>query len=433
VAHDPAASGDGRASLILVAGKDPLEETGGGHSSLVRAWAHAAAAEGWMPHLFCASRSAGVVETPYGIIHRARSPLWFMPDPNHRGFPTHSIGFHLRSLSQAVLRFAAARPAGERALLHGFGHWAAAATRPARRMRATGREVRCFVTCYDTIDHEFGERWRGMGRHCGPWHRLRMGWEMARLRLCLDRVEGEALRAADDGLLHYESVARLVRARWGDGIALRRLPYTCEPAFRPASPPPTAVPAEIAALRPAGAPLLLSVSRHDERKGLDTFLRALRLLRDRGIPFRAALAGGGGLLRVHRRLLSDFALGDSTVIAGYVADLDPYWRAADVFVLPSYAEGSGSLSLLEAMRHGKASVASNVDGLPEDVTDGRDGLLVPPRDAAALARALERLAGDAALRGRLGAAARETFAARFSPDAVRRAIRDLYGAAPGGG
>ena len=87
-------------------------------------------------------------------------------------------------------------------------------------------------------------------------------------------------------------------------------------------------------------------------------------------------------------------------------------RAA-VVVAPSRREGFG-VTVAEAMAHGRPVVASAVGGLLDLVVDGETGLLVPPRDPAALRAALERLLGDAELRARLGAAARERARERFA-------------------
>jgi glycosyltransferase involved in cell wall biosynthesis len=91
---------------------------------------------------------------------------------------------------------------------------------------------------------------------------------------------------------------------------------------------------------------------------------------------------------------------------------DLYARAA-VVACPSHREGFG-VACLEAMAHGRPVVASSVGGLLDLVVDGETGLLVPPRDPAALRAALERLLGDAGLRARLGAAARERARQRFA-------------------
>jgi glycosyltransferase involved in cell wall biosynthesis len=95
-------------------------------------------------------------------------------------------------------------------------------------------------------------------------------------------------------------------------------------------------------------------------------------------------------------------------------------------VLSTRAEQSGSVAVLEALQRGLPIVATGVDGLLEDLTDGVDALLVPPENVAALAAALRRLLDDATLRQRLGAAARRTFERRFSSAAFAGDLRRLY-------
>ena len=77
-------------------------------------------------------------------------------------------------------------------------------------------------------------------------------------------------------------------------------------------------------------------------------------------------------------------------------------------------------------------MASGVDGIPEDVRDGREGLLVPPGDVGVLAQAIERLLGDPGLRTRLGRAGRAAFEARFSAAAFSGALREVYEELGGG-
>jgi glycosyltransferase involved in cell wall biosynthesis len=109
-----------------------------------------------------------------------------------------------------------------------------------------------------------------------------------------------------------------------------------------------------------------------------------------------------------------------------VPDPYPYLERADVFVLPSRSEQSGSLALLEALQAGCAVVASRVDGIPEDVANGGSALLVEPGDAGALAGALARLLGDPDLRRRLAAGARRRFEERFSASAFAAALGKVY-------
>ena len=96
----------------------------------------------------------------------------------------------------------------------------------------------------------------------------------------------------------------------------------------------------------------------------------------------------------------------------------------DVQVLPSLWEGI-PLTLFEGMAAGKTIVSTNVDGLGEVLEDGRNALVVPPRDPQALARAVIRVLDDAALAARLAARAKAE-SARYEIDATVRRIEEIY-------
>lgn len=128
------------------------------------------------------------------------------------------------------------------------------------------------------------------------------------------------------------------------------------------------------------------------------------------------------------------ALADSLSIRGRVHflgardDVARLLPALDVFALPSLTEGL-SIALLEACAAGLPIVATAVGGNPEIVTDGRTGVLVPPDDREATRNALEALLKDAALRARIGSAAREWVRANASIEAMRRSHDRFYAAA----
>jgi glycosyltransferase involved in cell wall biosynthesis len=109
-----------------------------------------------------------------------------------------------------------------------------------------------------------------------------------------------------------------------------------------------------------------------------------------------------------------------------VCDSYPYLEHADIFVLPSLEEGSGSLSLLEALQAGVASVASKIDGIPEDVVDGKTALLVSPNNPIELADAIGRLIANPTLRREIGQRGRRTFETRFSAEVFTSALRQTY-------
>jgi glycosyltransferase involved in cell wall biosynthesis len=111
-------------------------------------------------------------------------------------------------------------------------------------------------------------------------------------------------------------------------------------------------------------------------------------------------------------------------------ELERLYARAAVVVCPSRREGFG-VACLEAMAHGRPVVATDVGGLRDLVVDGETGLVVPPRDPAALRAALEQLLADPKLRQRLGAAGRQRARERFSWDAVTSAVVDAYAEAVG--
>lgn len=110
---------------------------------------------------------------------------------------------------------------------------------------------------------------------------------------------------------------------------------------------------------------------------------------------------------------------------GYQAAPERFVAAADLFCLPSYREGFGTV-VIEAAAMGIPAVATRIVGLVDAVEDGVTGILVPPRDQAALAAALARLLDDAALSARMGAAAAARSRSRFAADLVNAALVAEY-------
>lgn len=186
--------------------------------------------------------------------------------------------------------------------------------------------------------------------------------------------------------------------------------------------------------RPAAAKppyFILTVARLTGKKGLSTVLKALALLRGRGIPFRYELVGDGEdraeLASLGRELGLD---GLMSMPGAQTHDtIREKYRQADAFVLGCRVMGNGDRDgipnvLAESMAMGVPVVATTVSALPELVEDGISGLLVPPDDPEAMADALERTLTDQDLRRRMIPAARDKVRQRFDN---QRLIRNLAG------
>jgi glycosyltransferase involved in cell wall biosynthesis len=402
-------------AAVFVAGRDPQVELGGGHSAYVRTHALAALRAGFEPHIFCVGRSTGIDQTDYGIVHRNRSPF--------RPFRALMIPAHSPILVPEVVRFMASQPPPR--IIHSFGVWGYVGVRASETLARRGLSSIPILGSYTIHEAEVRSKVVSISRSYPVWERMRLRMELAVVR----RVRGferRAYRGSRLVLCNYESVRRLIEDAYGRGVPVRKMGYAAESAFRESDLESMKEADEVSRLMPRGAPLLVSVSRHDPRKGMDVLLHALTQVKREGIPFRACLVGQGRLLELHRRLTRELGLEDSVALPGLVASAYAYLERADVYCLPSRHEQSGSLALLEALQAGTAIVASACDGIPEDVRDGEDALLVTPGDVVELAAALRRVLTDVSLRERLRRGARETFSRRFSGAAFARDLAALY-------
>ncbi len=156
---------------------------------------------------------------------------------------------------------------------------------------------------------------------------------------------------------------------------------------------------------------IVSVGRLVPKKGFDVLLRACGDLRRRGIPFELVLLGGGDLRDELLALAREQGITDQVRMLGSrpQTDVVEQLAEAEIFALSPVVLPDGDRDgipnvLLEAMAAGVPVVATEVSGIPEVVTDGATGRLVPPQRPDLLADALEKLLADPAERARLGAA-----------------------------
>jgi glycosyltransferase involved in cell wall biosynthesis len=178
---------------------------------------------------------------------------------------------------------------------------------------------------------------------------------------------------------------------------------------------------------------LLFVGRLIERKGPEYAIRALAELRRQGREARLTLVGEGADRSKLETLVEALGLSGFVQFAGALphAAVAERYRSASVLLMPAVTDWKGEqegfgMVLVEAMASGLPVVATRSGGIPDVVTDGATGLLVPERDATALAAATARLLDDPSLAVRLARAAHAALEARFSPDSIARGFDAVY-------
>jgi len=172
---------------------------------------------------------------------------------------------------------------------------------------------------------------------------------------------------------------------------------------------------------------VLCVCRLVPAKGLDVLMAALAALSVRGTEVRLVLVGSGPLDGALRDKARDLGLEEQVCFEGAVGqdDIARYYREADVFCLPSFAEGL-PVVLMEAMATGRPVVATRITGIPELVDDGVSGFLVAPGSVEQLVGALERLAASRELREQMGLAGRQKVVEAFDARRCAGQVADIF-------
>jgi glycosyltransferase involved in cell wall biosynthesis len=219
------------------------------------------------------------------------------------------------------------------------------------------------------------------------------------------------------------AVSREVKTRYVDEL---HIPEAKLAVVRNAIRVPPCVPTADPALRAEltrGRPsyVVLTPARLHEQKGHAYLLAAAAQVPDATF----VLAGDGPLRAELEGRARELGLAERCVFLGQRSDVPDLLAAADLFVLPSLFEGL-PLSVLEAMAARRPVVATAIGGTDEAVLHEQTGLLVPPRDADALASAIRRLRADPALAHRLAAAGRERVEREFSSAVTARSVMRIY-------
>ena len=167
------------------------------------------------------------------------------------------------------------------------------------------------------------------------------------------------------------------------------------------------------------------VAALEDHKGHTFLIQASKILKEQSPKIKIIVVGTGSLRMELDRQVRDLGVEDIVFFLGFREDVPRILASLDLFVLSSHLEGLGT-SLLDAMASRLPVVATETGGIPEVVINHKTGLLVPPRDPAALAQAVLTLYRDRALAARLAGRGFEVVNQKFSAEGMAWKIIDLY-------
>ena len=178
---------------------------------------------------------------------------------------------------------------------------------------------------------------------------------------------------------------------------------------------------------------ILCISRLVEKKGIPILIEACRLLRDRNVPFECQIVGGGALQRTIEQQIKTAKLQDRVTLHGPCShhEVLEKCQGADLFVLPCIEGSDGNkdglpVSITEALACGVPVIATPVTGIPEIVSHGKNGLLVPENDAQALSEAIESVISNPLLHNTLRSNTRPSVEALFDIRNSNEKLKQLF-------
>jgi len=159
--------------------------------------------------------------------------------------------------------------------------------------------------------------------------------------------------------------------------------------------------------------IIMSTGRLAKQKGYEVLLEAAKIASDNAKKWVFFIAGKGKLERKLKSKVESYNLTDKVYFLGFLEDVTPYVKGADIFVLPSFYEGMPN-SVMEAMGLGKCCVVTAVNGNNELIRNGIDGFLVQPGDAKALYKGIDNAVSDSKIVQDIGVNAYNRMAEAFS-------------------
>lgn len=394
--------------IFIISGKNP-QFIQSGYASYAYNLAKILTNLGYQVKIFVFGSESKIIKSQIGTIHIIGSKIFSIL----RYQEMAGLAILAPKLAVSIVRSLSAT---SRTIIWGLGPWGLSAV---FLKLLFPKKIILLADYFTSIKHEFLGTLSGVtiADH-GLWNKLQIFLAYGAIIQFYTIFEYFLLNLSDKVITHYYSTEKILANQFGIKTKkFIRLPYCVELENT------SKVDRDTSEVK-MGKPFIISVCRHDGRKGINFLLHAFAILSSRKLKYSAVIIGTGKLRNKHLQLAEKLGL-KNIYQPGLVPDIKPYLKKADLFVFPSVEEGSSSLAVLEAMKAELPIVSTNVDGIPEDLENNKSALLISPKDPIALSLAIEKLLKNKALAKKLARRAYLDYQKKHGEILVKLALKNF--------
>lgn len=401
--------------IFIISGKSPLRDSGG-YPAYSRTLAITLTSLGYSVHTLAIGEADTVKKTEYGEVRLLTTKLIrLFPLLRHlalAGLPYYSIIF-----AREIQRIIKEKKI-KAFILWGMGPWAFPAV--LLKLFVPRKIKRTIIVSYFTSTrHEMKGALDAIRiKDYGVFPKIRYFLVYTVVAQVFQFFEQLTLNYSDLVVIHYQSSKKIIQKYFRvPDKKIHLFPWYTEIFKRKG--------ATSSLKQSYSHPLIISICRQDPRKGLNFLIRAVKILSKEIPDINCLIIGTGSFLKLNQKLIKKLGVEKNITMPGFISDIKPVLKEADIAVIIPTAQGSSALTVLEAMSFGKAIVGSNCDGIPEDIVHNSTGLIIKRADEEALAKALRKLIKNPQLRDKLGKNAYLAYKNRFGFDKMKLEIKKM--------
>ncbi len=395
---------------IIVCGKSPTTMPGGLGSysyNIAKIFYEL----GYSVHLIGYGDKNDCSELKFGVLHQIENPYLKLVS-----FGNFLIAPRITEKVHAII----SKTGPEEVIIFGAAIWGKVGIDVKNNIGLDKIKITTIASYFTTYKHEYEGQVKGAPiADYGVFYNVCLRMLLFVTSLYHSRQEQNVLDNIDKIIVHYNSAVDIIKNEFPDINAekIKKIPYYIDLYDRASERHPGNL--------NKNKIRIVTICRHDPRKGINTLLKAVKIMRDAGLEFECIIAGTGFFRNKHIQLSEKLGISESVSFPGFIKSSEELLTSSDIFVISSVEEGSGAVSVLEAMKCGIPIVSTACDGIPEDLTDRETAVLVEENNAQSLAEALQLLIEDKQLRSILSQNALIKFNKHFSFERMKDGLNSV--------